>query len=186
MRKNYLITIIVILVTLASAVIATYLVKTTNLKDLQNQAEETLFKENGISPYVDMKGRPVSLEQYLGSVLVVNSWASWSPFSTVELPQLEAVANLYESKGVIILAVNRKESKEQAERFLNTIPPLVKTIAVIDTSDFFYSAIGGYAMPETVIYDRAGTIIYQEHGVISLSILQNNLDRILDSESNRN
>jgi thiol-disulfide isomerase/thioredoxin len=157
----------------------TYVIHKRAVDARLNEANATLFNVSKDAAYVDMQGRPLSLDSYRGSILVVNDWASWSPYAVDELPLLEKVATEYASKNVTILAINRKEDRLQAERFLSTLPVLSHIKIVVDTTDFFYAATGGYAMPETLIYNQAGTIVSHIRGTLTYEELHSTLDAII-------
>ena len=119
----------------------------------------------GGAAYTDLLGNTVSLEKYLGKVMVVASWASWSPFSQNDLLMLSELAEQYNSGDVVFLAINRKENKEQAMRYVSTLPTLANVVVVLDPRDHFYSAVGGYAMPELLVYNQKGEIAGHFRGV---------------------
>lgn len=112
--------------------------------------------------YTTLDGSDVALSDYLGKVLYINTWASWSPLSGPELTTLNEVAAAYQDRDIVFLALNRKETHDQAARFVASLPPLPHVTLVIDTTDQFYGAVGGYAMPETVVYNAAGEVLYHE------------------------
>lgn len=178
--KKNIITLLVIIIAIVIVAVGTYLVRYQFSKEEANQAKNTLFASGAETPYVDQNGTPTSLDSYLGKIIVVNSWASWSPFSVQELQDLNEIAGEYKDKNVVILAVNRKENRDQSDRFLATLPPLPYIRIVTDTKDYFYNAVGGYAMPETLIYNQAGTIVEHTEGVQS----KDDLRTILDSLNN--
>ena len=147
-----------------------------------NEANKTLFNDNAAAAFVDVNGNPASLEAYRGSILIVNDWASWSPYAVEELPLLEKVAADYADKKVVVLAINRKEVRTQAERFLNSIPDIPHVKVIVDTDDFFYGATGGYAMPETLIYAADGSLVSHLRGVLKDDELRAQLDTLLESK----
>ncbi len=112
--------------------------------------------------YTTIDGNSVSMRDYFGNALYINSWASWSPLSRDELIALDQIAGEYSNENVTFIALNRKETKEQAQRFLATLPPLQNLVIIIDTEDHFYTATGGYAMPETILYDNKGSLLLHE------------------------
>lgn len=114
--------------------------------------------------FTDLSGTPMQLEQYFGNVLVVNTWASWSPASKEELIMLGALAEEYVSDPVRVLAVNRGETAAAAQRFLQHIGVQDTLTLVLDPTDQFYKKIDGYAMPETIVYDKDGQIVYRVRG----------------------
>jgi thiol-disulfide isomerase/thioredoxin len=157
----------------------TYYIHDRAYRDSINEANKTLFNDDADAAFVDMQGEKADIKSYRGSILIVNNWASWSPFAVEELPLLEKIASEYATKNVVVLAVNRKESKDQAQRFLNTLPPLPHVKIVIDTKDYFYDTSGGYAMPETLIYNANGERIDQIRGVVQFDALHSQIELLL-------
>ncbi|MES2966514.1 MAG: TlpA disulfide reductase family protein, partial [Patescibacteria group bacterium] len=111
-----------------------------------------------------------------------NVWASWSPYTEIEFPVLDDIALRYKDKGVRVLAMNRKETGYQIERYLASQPAYNNIERITDVNDFFYAGIDGYAMPETVVYDTDGKIIEHIRGVVTKEQLERILDGILAQE----
>lgn len=127
---------------------------------------------DGAAVYTYLDGTPVALESFFGKPLLVNSWASWSPLSRDELIALNEIAGQYPDETIEFIALNRKETKEQAARFLSTLPPLPNLTIIIDTNDYFYNRVGGYAMPETIVFDATGTLVVHERNPQTLDSLR--------------
>jgi thiol-disulfide isomerase/thioredoxin len=143
-----------------------------------NPVATSLSAQEGQAPYTDMLGNELSLTNEFGNVLVVNSWASWSPDSAKELSAFSQLAQKYADKGVKVLAINRAEPKTTAERFLRTIGADGVQL-ILDPDDRFYHSIGGYAMPETVIYDVDGNVFYHHHGIMTAEQMEEYLQQAL-------
>ncbi len=121
------------------------------------------FADNASSTrFMTPNGNEVSLRDLVGEKLYVNSWASWSPLSRDELTTLNEVAGEYKDRGIVFIALNRKETLPAAERYLATLPPLDNLVVVIDNDDHFYQTTGGYAMPETILYKPSGEVLAHE------------------------
>ena len=180
-KKRFLVLFVILLVVIVVFII-TYFVRSVAKDRLENEAVKTLFTEDSNAQYLDAANNPISLSQYEDKILVVNVWASWSPYTEIEFPILDDVAMRYKDKGVRVLAMNRKETQPQIERFLASIPLYSNIERITDVNDFFYSGIDGYAMPETVIYDSNGKIIEHIRGVVTKERLENTLNTILKSE----
>jgi thiol-disulfide isomerase/thioredoxin len=180
-KKNYIL-IALLLASILCILAITLFVRDRAHKNELNEANATLFNLGSESPYVDPLGNPVTLESLRGSILIVNSWASWSPFTTEEFPLLETIGRDYKDKNVVVLAINRKETKEQAGRFLATLATLEHVKVIVDTKDFYYDATGGYAMPETLIYNEAGTIVEHIRGTLKSDTLRATLDALVSQE----
>jgi thiol-disulfide isomerase/thioredoxin len=182
MFKNN-ISIILVLI-LVVVFVGAYTFKTVyDKKHAINETTKEIFSDSNDNSvyYTDINGNNVSLEQYLGKVMVVNSWASWSPFSTNELTSLSELSSDYNKDDVVFLAINRKESREQAQRFVNTLPDTKSLLIIIDLRDHFYSTIGGYTMPETVIYDKKGNIVEHIHGTHNKDDVKKKVDELLQN-----
>jgi thiol-disulfide isomerase/thioredoxin len=54
----------------------------------------------------DVDGKPVSLVDFKGKVVLVDFWATWCPPCVASIPALEALAQKYSDKGFVILGVN--------------------------------------------------------------------------------
>jgi thiol-disulfide isomerase/thioredoxin len=136
-----------------------------NKNGITEEAVSAFSNTQGEEPYSDLLGNPVSLDAYLGNILVVATWASWSPFSQADLTMLNDLASELNDEEVIFMAINRKETKEQAERFLVTQPKFDKLKLILDPRDHYYLAVGGFAMPEVLVYNQRGEVVLHQRGV---------------------
>ncbi|MBW3624463.1 MAG: redoxin family protein [Armatimonadetes bacterium] len=53
----------------------------------------------------DMDGKPVSLDQYKGKVVLVNFWGTWCPACMAEMPDIIAMYQKYKGQGFDVLGV---------------------------------------------------------------------------------
>lgn len=130
------------------------------------------------APYTDLSGATVDLAFFQGKPLVVNVWASWSPFSKDELPLL---ARMHERYGdtVTIVAMNRKEDKTRARAYLAYIGDPKGPTYLIDPTDHFYNTVAGFAMPETIFYNATGNIVGHVRGVLTEEGFVNQINALL-------
>jgi|CXWL01.1.fsa_nt_gi thiol-disulfide isomerase/thioredoxin len=131
---------------------------------LSNDLEK--IEQEGEFKYTDLQGNQVSLVDYKGKPLIINSWASWIPFSQAEFKLLESVGTLSGNE-ISVLAINRMENTATINAYLDFIGHPQGIIFLSDTTDNFYKTIEGYATPETVFYDRDGILIARKHGVLT-------------------
>lgn len=178
MNKTNIITIVVVVLLLGLAAVTTYAVKVLHKDDRNSEAQKSLAT-TALQSFTDLDGNPLSFSDYTGKIRVVNTWASWSPFSTKELVSLEALATEFANQDVVVIAINRKESKEQAIRFLNSIKTFESLVFAIDLNDTFYASVGGYAMPETIFYDARGNIIFHKRGVMEIDEMRTHVEEAL-------
>lgn len=130
------------------------------------------------STYFDLDGNPVSLVDFKGESLIINAWASWIPFSQSEL-KLLALVKADKGDAVTVLAINRMENAETVKAYLEYIGKPEGIIFLVDPSDTFYKAVSGYAMPETVFYDRDGVIAVHKRGVLTPDELNSFTEQIV-------
>jgi thiol-disulfide isomerase/thioredoxin len=175
-QKKVLVGLLLVMVVLG---LATYLYLNRDSNDINQDTVALFSNPEGEAPYTDLLGNPVSLQQYLGQTLVVVTWASWSPFSTADLSMMTELSSEFAGKEVVFMAINRKETKEQAARFLQTLPDLTGLVMVLDPRDAFYLTVGGYAMPEVVVYNHSGEVIEHYRGVANKRDIKAVIDREL-------
>jgi len=113
------------------------------------------------------EGKEVKLSDFRGKPTIINVWASWCPFCTDELVDFVSLQKEFGDK-ITIIAINRGESLETAKQFSDRIGITNKFILLLDPSDSFYQAIGGFSMPETIFVDKNGFIKYHKRGPMIL------------------
>jgi thiol-disulfide isomerase/thioredoxin len=172
--------VLVIIVLLVSAATYYVLQKRTQAKYDNSQAGASLQTKEGQSPYTDIDGNPVALEDYLGQTLVVYSWASWCPFCAQELPDLAQLGKEFAEKNVQVLAINRAEPSATAEAFLQSIDAVDGLMLVLDPDDRFYESIEGFTMPETIFYDTEGNIVLHKRGTMTYQEMQQHTQAALE------
>lgn len=69
----------------------------------------------------DLEGRPWSLEQLRGKVVLLNFWATWCEPCREEMPSLVALSRQYPER-LLVLAVNYQENPAKINRFLEAVP----------------------------------------------------------------
>lgn len=180
-RKEHVVTVGIIVAVLLVGFLYTWTVisekKAQQAKN--NPASIALTSFEGQGTFTDLSGTVVNFDDHLGKVLVVNTWASWSPDSVRELPALVTLVSEYSDQRIEIVGINRGESREAAERFLKTVGISDSLRLVLDPEDRFYKSIQGYAMPETIVYDQKGNIVYHARGVVDIGELREHIDATL-------
>lgn len=127
--------------------------------------------------YTDTDGNVVSLSAMIGQPFMVTTWASWCPHCYADLETIDELLTDYPD--LRVLAINRKESKAQVSRYLATQPDLERVELIIDTTDQFFSTVDGYTMPESLVFDETGKVVYHARGNINPIELRETLDEVL-------
>ena len=111
----------------------------------------------------DLNGRPVSLSDFKGKVVLLNFWATWCLPCAKEMPSMERLYQIYNAKGFVILGVSvdrgaASEVKEFAEKLKITFLILHDRDSIISRH---YSNPG---VPSSYLIDRRGRIAYRVLG----------------------
>jgi hypothetical protein len=94
------------------------------------------------------------------------------------VPLLDAIAGEYGDR-ITVIAINRMEERTLAGAYLGTLPQLSHLHVLTDPADTFFKGVGGYAMPETVVYAADGSIAFHTRGVVVEAELRAALDALL-------
>ena len=126
----------------------------------------------------DYDGNTVTLSDFAGTPLVINSWAVWCPFCVDELPAFAEAQKEFGDQ-VVIISIDRAESLNTAKKYTDDLGVTNDFVFLLDPSDSFYQSIGGFSMPETIFVDRGGNIIHHKRGPMKLPEMRQKINDIL-------
>lgn len=114
----------------------------------------------------DLGGRPVSLEQFRGKIVVLDFWASWcapcvSEFAVL-VPWWEKESREGLLDDVVVVAVNVQESRDRVQRFLDDTP--LPFMVWLDADGAMAEEFGVQALPTTVLIDAQGRVVHTATG----------------------
>jgi thiol-disulfide isomerase/thioredoxin len=112
-----------------------------------------------------MSGKPVSLSNLRGQVVLLDIWASWCGPCKQELPMLDDIASRLHHRGVEILAVSVDQERENVVKFLGARGHWALTIAH-DSKGEIADRLQPDKMPTSYIIDRQGIIRYVNYGFV--------------------
>lgn len=148
-HSNHLVTVLALLLTAAVPVAAL-------AGDIAPGATAPDFQLNSAS------GKPVSLSDLKGQVVLINFWASWCGPCRQEMPILDQLYHSYQAAGFTLLGVNVEPSAGDASKFLKSTP--VSFPVLYDPNSKVSQLYQVSGMPSTIIVDREGKIRYVHHG----------------------
>jgi thiol-disulfide isomerase/thioredoxin len=108
-------------------------------------------------PFNDASGKPHTLAEFKGRVLIVNFWANWCPPCKAEIPSLAKLATAEAGKplAIVPISVGKNEDETAGRAFIAKSPPLgFYTEPTYRLAYAFAPPVGD--MPTTVIFDRHG------------------------------
>lgn len=126
----------------------------------------------------DYDGNGVALEEFRGKPLVINSWAVWCPFCRQELPDFSVLQKEF-GDAVVVIAIDRGEPLEKAKGYTDELGITETMVFLLDPSDAFYKAIGGFSMPETIFVSAEGVLAFHKRGPMTLEEMREAVNQYL-------
>lgn len=184
---------IVLLVPLVGLVIARVGVEDRQVKP-ETLTSEFLLKALGVEPHNqslsnfdfalhDLQGQKISLRDLRGKVVLLNFWATWCPSCRLEMPSMEALHKRLEKEGLMMLAVNVRESGEEVKAFFEE--HRLSFSAVLDPEGHAFERFNVWSLPTTFIIDKKGELVGKVVGYRDWDSEQtiDVLRRVLDDQS---
>ncbi len=181
MKKVYLIVIIVVVVIVGWLVISrnnknqNISPSADNSNPIGNQPQPEKAPDFKLQDY---NGKTVSLSDFAGKPIVINSWAAWCPFCKKEIPDFVTAQKEFGDK-IVIIAIDRSESLAVAKGYTDQQETTDSLIFLLDPEDSFYKSIGGFSMPETIFVDKNGNIIDHKRGPMDINEIRQKIEKIL-------
>jgi cytochrome c biogenesis protein CcmG/thiol:disulfide interchange protein DsbE len=132
-------------------------------------------------PLLQQPDKSFSQKDMLGTVWVMNVWASWCPPCLVEHP---VVSELARSGIAPVVGLNYKDVREDALPWLKRNGDPFK-VTVFDAAGRIAIDYGVYGVPETYVIDRNGIIRYKHIGPLTPQITQKKLRPLIEELSKR-
>ncbi len=102
----------------------------------------------------DLDGRPRTLADFAGRVVLLNFWATYCAPCLAEMPALGRLATRLGPRGFVLVGVNHGEMPARVRRFLQQVPFGGATL--LDRSMTQLARWGADALPTSVVLDRDG------------------------------
>jgi thiol-disulfide isomerase/thioredoxin len=112
----------------------------------------------------DMNGIDVNLASFKGKVVLLNFWATWCGPCKLEIPWLVALQEQYRGD-LVVLGFSVDDTVEKMRPYATDMQinyPLLVGLGREDVQDAYGPL---WALPLTVIIDRAGNISYRHTGI---------------------
>ena len=118
----------------------------------------------------DLQGKPVALDDYLGTVVLVSNWATWCPPCKAEMPTLQAYYERHKEKGFTIIAI---EAGDPLADVVNFVAEYGLTFPVWpDATMKSISEFRNPGLPSSYVIDRSGTVRLAWAGAVSGDMLE--------------
>ena len=121
----------------------------------------------------------VRLADHRGEGVVVNFWASWCLGCRDEHSDLSLIASTYEDRGVRFYGVIYNDSEGNARNWIRDMGGQAYP-ALVDERSRTAIDYGLYAVPETVIIDQKGNVVYKHIGPVTPEVMETQLAALLE------
>ena len=118
-------------------------------------------------------GRPASLADYRGKVVLLNVWATWCQPCRIEMPRVQKLHHDFRAKGLLVYGVNVGEEAVDVRPFLKKTGYSFPILFDHDRAVMNRYQVTG--IPTLVIVDRAGSVHSYFVGVRADTVLRNAL-----------
>lgn len=119
----------------------------------------------------DLTGQSTGLEEYEGSVLLLDFWATWCKPCVEIMPELQKLQAAHAEKGLRVLGISIDEDPKKVEKFLAK-RPVDYRIAIDDPESPTWEAYGVKVVPTSYLIDRTGKIVARWVGKPDLDEVQ--------------
>ena len=124
-----------------------------------------------------LEGKPFSLDEYAGKVVLVDFWATWCGPCVAEIPNVKTYYELYHDRGFEVVGISLDSSRSKLESFVEA-----KKIPWIN----LYEEEAGSSQPAAVQYGVMAIptviLVNREGNAVSLSARGKELGRLLEEE----
>jgi len=126
-------------------------------------------------------GDKYTSETLKGKVVLIEFWATWCQYCKSDERAVENVIKDFESKGLLVLAVDMGEPKRKVKKYLEENPRSSKVVLAEDTT--LAAICEAKAYPLYVLLDREGNIAGKRYGATGEHGLRMLLTRVGLEES---
>jgi len=105
---------------------------------------------------MSLEGKPVSLADANGKVVVLDFWATWCGPCRMALPHINQLYNDMKDKGLLVYAVNQQEDKQDVQDFVTETKLALPVL--LDSDNKVSDQYGADSIPETVVIGKDGIV----------------------------
>ncbi len=105
----------------------------------------------------DLQGNTVRLRDLRGKVVFLNFWATWCPPCRLEMPLMEELHKEFSDQGLVVLAVNFRESQDDVRSFVKQHGLTFTTL--LDEQERAFGLYRAWSLPTTYLINKSSEIV---------------------------
>jgi len=130
----------------------------------------------------DLDGKPNSLSQYRGKIVLLNFWATWCKPCTTEMPAMQASFDRFRDQGFVVLAINELEDDAKVREHIKTYGHTFTVL--MDPDNQVANQFGVYGLPVSVFIDQQGKVQeYIKGGLLTEQLINDLVTKIQKQET---
>jgi thiol-disulfide isomerase/thioredoxin len=110
----------------------------------------------------DLAGKKVALEEYRGKLVFLNFFATWCAPCRQEMPAMERLYRSYRDKGLLLLALNVRETAREVRPFVQELALSFPVLLDADGLVAYKYTVRG--LPATYLIGRDGQMLWRALG----------------------
>jgi len=110
---------------------------------------------------MDLNGHQVTLDQFKGSVVMLDFWATWCAPCRQSMPALESLQKEFQDK-LSVLAINLRESPEDVKSYVKL--KNIQSIVLLDVDGSVGQVYRSDSIPMQVLVDQQGVVRHVQIG----------------------
>jgi peroxiredoxin len=126
---------------------------------------------------VDKSGKPLSLSDYKGKVVLLDFWATWCEPCRLEAPKFVSLVNRYHTRGLAVIGISLDESMPAVREFYSKYKLNYPVALGNDELSDKYGGIFG--LPTAFLIGRDGRIYARHVGAVDSSVFEDEIQQLL-------
>lgn len=155
----------------------------TDEKNSGESEESQDYAQNSAPDFsvIDADGNKIKLSDMKGKPVVLNFWATWCYFCTVEMPDFEEMHKKYGGNVQFMMVDLTDGNRETVDVAKEHISDNEFTFPVYFDTDFeAANAYGISGIPATYFIDAKGKLIAYKNGMMELDLIEKGIEMIID------
>ena len=133
-------------------------------------------------PATDLDGKPISLQQYRGKVVLLDFWAAWHSFCIGDILNVKRIYDTYKDQGFEVIGVSLDTDETKLRNYLKEKDiPWQQIFSGLERQDPLVQQYDVKSIPARWLIDREGKLIAHEanHKLISREGGEPDLERLV-------